>query len=148
MTSPLNAVRDSITTLWEATTPPDRTETGYKRLVEIGVNLGVAADRSFRFKPGRIERIVSQSGGGWTDREWNFEAELRLSHVGRGHDEMNDAIENEANLLFRQIEVNDSWSTGVISVQTLESDYDWEGEEFSSDALVLLGFRAHIQERD
>lgn len=147
MTSPLNAVRDSIATLWEATTPPTRTNVTYERLVDKHLNLGVAGDRTFRFTAGRIADMPSQHTG-WTDRLWDFSAILRLSSAGRGLDEMNDAIENESTLLFRRVELNTSWATGVLSVRTDTMDYDWEGENETSDALVTLNFQALIQERD
>jgi hypothetical protein len=153
VTTPLNALKDAISTLWAATTPPDRPEVSYARITGRTQRDGGHAGRCFWFEPSRRLRVESQAVGPTGPMvsyvRWEFRPVLRLSASGRGIDDLEEAIANEANLLVNRIAAQgDAWRpTGVLDVQT-DGEMAVEIDTDSGDALVELQMSALCAETD
>ena len=143
MTTPVTSVMSTISTLWEAATPPDRTTKPYREIQ--GYELADAVNRSFWWAfPVREGTAAEGADGATAQVMWLVQAELYLSTEGRGRRAMIDAVANETSLLMRQVERNTVWPAGVIEVITQRLDA-FE-EEASGDVTATLIFSALVEE--
>lgn len=110
----------TIETLWQGTTPPDRTNRPYRRSTARGASPGtVTSDRQFQFTLPQRDAVVGQSSTSSTV-QWTLGAVLYLGQAGRSQDELWAASADESNLLASVVERNSVWPTGVIEVVTEE----------------------------
>lgn len=150
MTTPLNAFKDAVASIWEAATPPDRAEITYHRIVGNAPLDGATADRGFWFdqsvRDGPVSEAVGPGGSMVTYVFWTVAARVRLSAAGRGLDVLENATNNELNLLARLLERYAAWPLGVVEVIQTGSRVDFDKD--SEDAVLALSMRVLCAETD
>ena len=145
MASPVVSALATLTTAWEAATPPDRTAITYHRMDGRAKRAGVTGDRGFSFGRPTFEEIVLQCGASRSVR-WTVPCEVRLSQVGRSDTKTITAELNEAALLEGICDNTSSWPAGVIEVaiETLGAEADDE----NSDSILAFELRVWTTETD
>lgn len=150
MTTPVNAFKDAVEAIWVAATPPDRAEITYHRIVGRAPTDGTAADRGFWFDQSArgepVSEAVGPGGSMVTYVPWAVTARVRLSAGGRGLDELEDATNNEVNLLARLVERYSGWPSGVVEVLQLGTSIEFDDD--SDDAILAVNMRVLCAETD
>ena len=145
MATPLVAWMDQVSTDFEASTPPDRTDVTYHEVDGKRFLTGSSGARSFMFDlPSRLEP-VGEAGAAATQVEWLVPIKLRLPATGRSQQALVDACANETNLLMRTIETRATWPNGVLEVITEEAEPEREDK---GDVLYSIPVRVLCNETD
>lgn len=112
MSATVKRVRDGISTLWEALTPPSDAVVRYKRLRLLGRTDGPIPRRSFVLSaPSRGEqREFARSFGVFA---WTFSGTVRLTTAGRDVEDIFDDIADETGPLVNKINSYREWGAGV-----------------------------------
>ena len=119
---------DEVTVLWEALTPPDRTNVVYKE-VAGKTQSETAGDRRFEWNiPTRLGPVIE--GPNEASAEYECSAVLRLSSGGRSPKTLRDAAIKEARLFQREVETQTSWTdSNIIEPVPLQWEVELDEEQ-------------------
>lgn len=144
MATPLVSLMNTITTDFEAATPPDRTTVTYRQVTGKQLRHGKSASRNFAFGYATRAEPLGEAGVALTQVEWLLPIFVRLDSGGRTKEAAVDAAANEVTLLVRTIETQASWPSGVLEVIT----EDAVPEEDGDDVIYEITVRALCEETD
>lgn len=148
MATPLVTAMNTISTLFEAATPPDRTNVTYHEVDGRNFLKGTAGDRTFMF--GLPTRLLprGERGAVLTQVEWELPIYIRFSSAGRSQQTRVDSAANEINLLMRTIEslTEAAHPAGVLSLITDTAEPSEPDEK--GDAVYTLTVLALCEETD
>ena len=148
MSSPLVAALDQIDALWEALTPPDRTDVTYHSIANRVLSTGASGDRSFYPDPSPSSEPTAEAGVDATQVWWDAPYRLRLQQSGLTRGAAARAVANEVALLSRAVMKVSSWPANVLDVVYAGHEFSFSEGDDQGDLLVTINLRVLTSETD
>lgn len=143
--SVLKSVRETISDLFEALTPPTDATVTYRHLSQLAGQDSAVGRRQFYFTPPTGAR-ETEFESSFTTLRTSFEVVVSMIVDGRRNEDLFDEIADEAILLLNTINLSPSgtFAAGVNFVQAT----GWRLEQTEDGLEIVLSIQAETEESD
>ncbi len=144
--SNIKLAKREISRVIEALEPPDRPARTFRDLTSRpNADSAVASDRGFIWSPSTRSEVSGETGaaGPTSLVVWECSFVLLFTMDGKSVRDLNDAIEDETQLIMSALEAIENWPSGVTEIITGSTEVELLGED---GAAVVFEFTITCEE--